>query len=63
MTVFVQISAAAMARVARYTGTEAGGGCEARVLSLLPSPGCAYSLHAALQAAIHHNSANHIPML
>ncbi|KAI8430531.1 hypothetical protein MSG28_000768 [Choristoneura fumiferana] len=60
-----QISAAAMARVARYTG--AGGAApaasEARVLALLPPPRRAPALHAALAAAIHHNADSHLHLL
>ncbi|XP_038216589.1 uncharacterized protein LOC119835687 [Zerene cesonia] len=61
-----QISAAAMARVARYTGAEgcgAGAGAEERVLALLPAPGRAHALHAALAAAAHHNTGEHTPLL
>ncbi|XP_063838023.1 uncharacterized protein LOC135087115 [Ostrinia nubilalis] len=65
-----QLSAAAMARVARYTGAEAGtgggsgaGAGEARVLSLLPPPGRSLALHAALLAACRHNSGHHFPLL
>ncbi|PZC79662.1 hypothetical protein B5X24_HaOG216061 [Helicoverpa armigera] len=57
-----QISAAAMARVARYTGSE-GAQAEVRVLTLLPPPGRSYALHAALAAALHHNADTHFPML
>ncbi|CAH0578321.1 unnamed protein product [Chrysodeixis includens] len=58
-----QISAAAMARVARYTGAEGSQQSEMRVLSLLPKPGRSHSLHAALAAALHHNADTHFPML
>ncbi|CAG4977886.1 unnamed protein product [Colias eurytheme] len=58
-----QLSAAAMARVARYTGAEARAGAEARVLTLLPAPGCAHALYAALAAAVHHNTGDHTAML
>ncbi|KAL0902781.1 hypothetical protein ABMA27_000580 [Loxostege sticticalis] len=61
-----QLSAAAMARVARYTGTEGASSAavgEERVLSLLPPPGRSLALHAALAAAIHHNSGTHFPLL
>ncbi|KAH9643537.1 hypothetical protein HF086_016744 [Spodoptera exigua] len=58
-----QISAAAMARVARYTGAEGSATAESRVLSLLPPPRKSYALHAALAAALHHNSDSHFPIL
>ncbi|XP_022832298.1 uncharacterized protein LOC111360569 [Spodoptera litura] len=58
-----QISAAAMARVARYTGAEGTATGESRVLSLLPPPGRSHALHAVLAAALHHNCDSHFPML
>ncbi|KAJ0183610.1 hypothetical protein K1T71_000033 [Dendrolimus kikuchii] len=58
-----QISAAAMARVARYTGAEGTPGAEARTLSLLPIPAQAHALHAGLAAAIHNNADSHFPLL
>ncbi|XP_045784582.1 vacuolar protein sorting-associated protein 13B [Maniola jurtina] len=58
-----QISAAAMARVARYTGAEGYVTSEARVLSLLPPPGRSSALYAALAAALQHNSDSHFPLL
>ncbi|KAJ8737284.1 hypothetical protein PYW07_000555 [Mythimna separata] len=58
-----QISAAAMARVARYTGADGGGPAQARVLSLLPLPGRSHALHAALTTALHHNAETHFPIL
>nr|XP_034839520.1 vacuolar protein sorting-associated protein 13B [Maniola hyperantus] len=58
-----QISAAAMARVARYTGAEGYVTSEARVLSLLPPPGRSNALYAALAAALQHNSDSHFPLL
>lgn len=72
----VQISAAAMARVARYTGMESAGTSaasatgvpgtvagETRVLALLPAPGRALSLYAALVSAARHNSDVFFPLL
>ncbi|KAM3969019.1 vacuolar protein sorting 13B [Aphomia sociella] len=58
-----QISAAAMARVARYTGAEGASVAEARVLALLPAPGRSHSLYATLTSAIHHNADTHFPLL
>ncbi|XP_075990406.1 vacuolar protein sorting 13B isoform X2 [Anticarsia gemmatalis] len=59
-----QITAAAMARVARYTGAEGTTGpTEERILSLLPAPGRSHSLHAALAAALHHNADTHFSLM
>lgn len=62
-----QISAAAMARVARYTGAagySGGTGAGAlRVLALLPAPGTAHALYAALHAALHCNDDSYFPLL
>ncbi|CAH0716660.1 unnamed protein product, partial [Brenthis ino] len=60
-----QISAAAMARVARYTGAAgySGGAGARRVLALLPAPGTAHALHAALHAALHCNDNSYFPLL
>ncbi|XP_068617900.1 intermembrane lipid transfer protein VPS13B isoform X2 [Battus philenor] len=74
-----QISAAAMARVARYTGTSGGaamagvgasggvgasdGATDTRVLLLRNAPAHAHALHAALAAAAHHNCPAHFPLL
>ena len=55
-----------MDRVARYTGAGAsstGAQPEGRIFSLLPPPGRSYALHAALAAALHHNSNDHFSML
>ncbi|XP_053623621.1 uncharacterized protein Vps13B [Plodia interpunctella] len=63
-----QVSAAAMARVARYTGAEgagtagAGGG-ETRVLEFMCAPVRAHALYAALTTAIHHNADSHFSLL
>ncbi|XP_026331803.1 uncharacterized protein LOC113239151 isoform X1 [Hyposmocoma kahamanoa] len=63
-----QVTAAAMARVARYTGAEtaattSGVSAEHRMLTLLPNPGQSYSLHCTLAAAIHSNSDTHFCLL
>ncbi|XP_052752571.1 intermembrane lipid transfer protein VPS13B isoform X4 [Galleria mellonella] len=58
-----QISAAAMARVARYTGAEGTTAAEARVLAMLPAPARAHALYATLTSAIHHNADTHFPLL
>ncbi|CAG9558247.1 unnamed protein product [Danaus chrysippus] len=57
------ISAAAMARVARYTGAEGYNSNESRVLTLLPAPGVSHALYAALAAALHHNANTHFPFM
>lgn len=58
-----QISAAAMARVARYTGTEGAPTSESRVLSLVPTAGRAYALHVTLATLLHHNVDSHFQLL
>ncbi|XP_060809400.1 uncharacterized protein LOC106130565 isoform X3 [Amyelois transitella] len=59
-----QISAAAMARVARYTGAEGASSTgEARVLALMCAPARSHALYAALAAAIHHNADSHFSLL
>ncbi|XP_052746449.1 intermembrane lipid transfer protein VPS13B isoform X2 [Bicyclus anynana] len=57
-----QMSAAAMARVARFTGSEVTV-AEGRVVSVVTSPADAHALHAALAAALQHNSAAHFQLL
>ncbi|XP_059059916.1 intermembrane lipid transfer protein VPS13B [Achroia grisella] len=57
------ISAAAMARVARYTGAEGTNTAEARVLAFLPGPARSYALYATLTSAIHHNADTHFSLL
>ncbi|XP_050683023.1 uncharacterized protein LOC126978332 [Leptidea sinapis] len=58
-----QISAAAMARVARFTGAGVGAEGEVRVLTLQTALGLSHALHAALTSAIHHNNAAHFALL
>ncbi|CAH2103450.1 unnamed protein product [Euphydryas editha] len=59
----VQISAAAMARVARYTGAEGFDTNETRLLTLLPPPATAHALRAALCALLHANVDTHFTLL
>ncbi|XP_041987845.1 vacuolar protein sorting-associated protein 13B isoform X2 [Aricia agestis] len=58
-----EVNAAAMARVARYTGAEGSNVTEARVLPLVPGTGQSHALHAVLSAAIHSNSASHFSLI
>ncbi|XP_049885072.1 intermembrane lipid transfer protein VPS13B isoform X3 [Pectinophora gossypiella] len=63
----VQVTAAAMARVARYTGAEGTSSTssthESRVMALLPTPGQANALYAALLTAIHNTADTHFSLL
>lgn len=58
-----QISAAAMARVARYTGAEGYDTNETRLLTLLPPPSTAHALRAVLCAVLHANVDTHFTLL
>ncbi|KAL4717819.1 hypothetical protein ACJJTC_000968 [Scirpophaga incertulas] len=58
-----QINAAAMARVARYTGSSSGSGGESRKLELVAAAERAPALHAVLAAVLRHNSDSHFSLL
>lgn len=61
---WLQISAAAMARVARYTGAEgAPSQSEVRILSLLTQPGRDHSLYAILATVLHQDPETHLAIL
>ncbi|CAH2207654.1 jg24005 [Pararge aegeria aegeria] len=57
-----QVNAAAMARVARYTGAEYRFN-NARVLTIQSQPGKSHALHAVLSLALQHNNSSHFPLL
>ncbi|XP_064076371.1 intermembrane lipid transfer protein VPS13B [Vanessa tameamea] len=59
----VEVSAVAMARVARYTGTEDYEKKEERVITLLCLPGTAHALRATLDTVLHSSVDTHFCLL